>query len=85
MISHGKQFLYMRKFVLRKDQLNKKLMKLFKLAVVIILTSLISLFCVGYIVLLDKLLFTLGILTILLAFIFFTQLFIFIKDITESN
>jgi hypothetical protein len=71
--------------VLQKDRLNKKLMKLFKIAVLIILTSLISLFCVGYIVWLNKLLFILGILAILLSFIFFIQLFMFIKDITESN
>ena len=73
------------KIVAQKERLNKKLMSLFKLAVFIILTSLISLFCVGYLIWLNNILFFLGILVTLLSFIFFTRLYSFIKDIIENK
>jgi hypothetical protein len=72
------------KMVKQKEGLNKKLMFLFKIAVLIILTSLTSLFCVDYFIWLNNILFFLGILNILLSFIFFTKLFSVIKVIIEN-
>jgi len=72
------------KIIKQKDKLNRKLLSLFKIAVAIILISLISLFCVGYFGWLNNILFFSGILNIFLSLMFFTKLFSFIKEITNK-
>jgi hypothetical protein len=64
-----------------KDSFNRKLLRLFKIAVLILLVFLISLFCIGYYEWLNNILFFSGILDILLSFVFFVMLYSFIKDI----
>ena len=68
----------------QKKILNKKLLSLFKNAILIILISLIALFSTGYVNWLNYILFIAGILNIILSFIFFINLFSFIKSIINT-
>lgn len=65
----------------RNEKLKTKLIALFKLAISIILISLLSLFCIGYYSWINRILFLSGLTSILLSFVFFYRLFSFIKDI----
>jgi len=72
------------KIIEQKNRLNIKLLSLFKIATIIILVSLISLFCVGYFRWLNNILFFSGILNIFFSLVFFTKLFSFVKEIINK-
>ena len=68
----------------QKEKLNINLIALFKIAVSILLTTLMSLFCVGYFMWLNLTLFVCGIIIIILSWVFFLKLFSFISEIIKS-
>lgn len=68
----------------QKEKLKTKLLVLFKLAVSIILISLISLFCVGYYSWANTMLFISGLVCLFLSVLFFNRLFTFIKDVISK-
>ena len=68
----------------QKDSLSKDLKRLFRIATLILIVSLISLFMVGYYLWLNLVLFVIGIFTIVLSAIFFARLFAFSKTIIDA-
>lgn len=68
----------------QKEFLSKKIKELFKIATLILIVSLVSLFMIGYYQWLSIALFIIGIITILLCIIFFTRLFTFSKSIIDG-
>ena len=66
-----------------KKDFNGRIKSLFKIARVILIISLISLFCIEYLVWLDMVLLFIGVLIIILSIIFFSHLFSFIKKIID--
>lgn len=68
----------------QKKLLSGQLKGLFKIATLILIVSLVSLFMVGYYKWLTVVLFIIGIITILLSTIFFTLLFRFSKTVIDG-
>lgn len=68
----------------QKQSMSVKMKNLFKIARLILVVSLISLFLVGYYEWLNYILVTFGIACIILAVVFFSQLFTFIKQILDN-
>ena len=61
----------------QKEKLNEELLSLFKIAALILSASLISLFCVGYFIWLNNILFFSGMFNILFSLIFFFKICFF--------
>jgi len=68
----------------QKGSLSERLKDLFKIARVILITSLISLFCVGYHLWINYALIGFGIFCIVLAIMFFSDLYTFSKEIIDT-
>lgn len=68
----------------QKDFLSKNLKGLFKIATLILIVSLVSLFMVGYYQWLNVALYAIGIFIIVLSAIFLTRLFRFSKTIIDA-
>jgi len=68
----------------QKESLSTQFKYLFKIARVILIVSLISLFIIGYVKILDYVLLISGATCIILSIIFFTKLFTFSKQIIDN-